>query len=116
MPSNRQLRWESAAHVAMGLGAGLLNLGLLLDRRERDQLPPENDANPVVVLRYPGNGQAPSILAGTRYPQRRGRVVYWAQVRVMDTLDDLREYQIGQAIAWPCVLAAGIAIGWGIWG
>ena len=34
----------------------------------------------------------------------------------MDTLNDLREYQIGQTIAWFGVLAAGIAIGWGIWG
>ena len=117
MPSSRQLRWESRGHVGLGILAGLSNLGLLLEKRERDSLPPENDANPTVILIFPGKGRPPAVVDGARkWPEENLIRHYWSSYRVMDTLNDLREYQIGQTIAWFGVLAAGIAIGWGIWG
>lgn len=82
---------ESVGHVLMGFGAGLVNARLLLTKREFDQLPPENDKNPVIW----NNG-----------------IEYWSKIRVMDTLHDSREYDIGGSIAWFFVLGLGGAIGY----
>ncbi len=100
-------RLESIAHIAMGLGAALVGLGLLLHRREWRQLPPENDANPVLWIKLRGAQHSWSV----SHNPFGGGDQYWSKARVMDTLRDLREYQIGATIAWPCVLGAGIAIG-----
>ena len=97
---------ESVAHVAMGFGAGLVGCGLLLDQRERDQLPPENDANPVLWIRITTLG----AIGGSRR-QSAGDREYWSRVRVMDTLNDMREYAIGATVAYPFILAAGFLVG-----
>lgn len=88
--------YEPTLHRLMGFGAGILNLGLLLDRRERRQLPPENDRNPVVFI--------------ARESRRLGGE-YWSKIRVMDTLDDMRDYARGQTVAWFVVLGMGVVIG-----
>ena len=69
----------------------MLNLRLLLARREHRQLPPENDANPVEWI--------------------DGRE-YWSKARVMDTLTDSKEYDEGGAVGWFVLVAAAFAAGW----
>lgn len=118
MATKTQLRWESAAHVAMGWGLGLIGQGWIFHRREMRQLPPENDASPAVALFFPGNGKPPTVIdaANKKWPNERSIQRFWGSARVLDSLKDLREAIIGICAAWPFVLAAGIAIGWGIWG
>lgn len=103
-------RLESAAHIAMGFGAELLNLGLLLERRERRQLPPENDEYPVVWV-DPGS-HATRAYRGSITPPAKHMHEYWSKARIMDTLDDSREYLIGQTVAWFAVVGAAFAAGW----
>ena len=86
---------EPTLHRLMGFGAGLLNLRLLLTRREFKQLPPENDKHPVQHW----NGEE-----------------YWSKVRVMDTLTDSRDYDIGGTAAYFVVLGIGVLIGWWAFG
>jgi hypothetical protein len=100
---------ESIAHIALGFVAGIMNLRLLLTHRERNQLPPENDANPLLWVPYLGKSNWDWVKAfkGGAY----GGKEYWGKERVMDTLNDSREYDIGGTIAWFVVLGGGIAIG-----
>lgn len=100
---------ESFAHVMMGFGAGLVNLRLLLNMRELNQLPPENDKNPVLWIPYIGekNWDWCKAFRGSAY----GGKEYWSKERVMDTLHDSWEYRVGETIAWFFVLGGGIAIG-----
>lgn len=112
--------FEPHLHRAMGFGAELFNLGLLLDRRERKQLPPENDAYPVKYIVLTGDG---AVLAAcftrenaeavqdriTSQPTRL--VEYWAKPRVMDTLDDTRDYAIGATIGWFVVVGVSLWLG-----
>lgn len=97
--------YEPTLHRLMGLGAGILNLGLLLDRRERRQLPPENDRYPVIWVSNSG--------PGPRYEREEfeNSDAYWAKARVMDTLDDIRDFARGQTAAWFVVLGIGILLG-----
>lgn len=97
---------EKAAHRAMGFFAGLLPLAWTLTLRERNQLPPENNANPVIWY----SGHLQFVVSGDR-PTVGLFKEYWAATRVRDTLKDTHDYAIGNAIAWPFVLGAGIAIG-----
>ena len=101
---------ESVAHVLMGFGAGLLNLRLLLTKRELDQLPPENDKNPVLWVDTDIRGKDWDWIKAWLGPAYGG-AEYWSKERVMDTLRDSREYDIGATIAWFFILAAGVAIG-----
>jgi len=71
--------FESFLHVLMGFILGLLGLHILLTIREYRQLPPENDKYPVVFLQIDE---------------------YWSKSRVMDTLNDSREYVIGYMLAY----------------
>ena len=89
---------EPTLHRLMGAVAMLSNTRLLLERRERKQLPPEND-------RYPVKRIYKDILAGEADE-------YWSKVRVMDTLDDSRDYDRGGTIAWPILVGASVAAGW----
>ena len=112
--------FEPHLHRAMGFGAELVNLGLLLDRRERKQLPPENDAYPVkyLVLDQHGNVLAATMTRETaeavqdRITRQPTRLVeYWAKPRVMDTLDDTRDYAIGATIGWFVVVGVSLWLG-----
>lgn len=93
--------WESAAHIAMGFGAELTNLRLLLNRRERRQLPPENDRYPVQFIDLARPDENP----------KTERVEYWARVRVLDTLDDSWEYRVGETFGWFVLVAGAFALG-----
>lgn len=86
-----QNRIESWAHRAMGFFAILVNLRLLLTYRELRQLPPENDANPVIRV------------AGREY---------WSKARVMDTLNDSREYDEGGTAGWFFLVLISFAAGY----
>ena len=86
-------RIEPTLHRLMGFGAMLTNTRLLLERRERKQLPPENE-------RFP-------VLSVSKYKDE-----YWSKSRVMDTLDDSRDYDRGGTIAWPILVGASVAAGW----
>ena len=97
--------YEPTLHRLMGFGAGILNLGLLLDRRERKQLPPENDRYPLVWVSNSGPGPRYG------YEEFEDSDAYWPKVRVMDTLDDIRDFARGQTAAWFVVLGIGILLG-----
>lgn len=87
-------RFNTLGHVLMGLANGFLPLNLLWTRREINQLPPENDANPV------------------KWHQINGRwKQYWSEERVRDTLDDLHEVAFGQTVGWFMTLGMGLAVG-----
>lgn len=82
-------RVESAAHIGMGFFAAFLFIGLLLHYRERWQLPPENDAHPVIWL------ISRILTYEVGFDDTDGGEEYWAKVRVMDMMNDSREYWIG---------------------
>ena len=103
---------ESAAHIAMGFVAGLLNLGLLLHLREWRQLPPANNEYPVLHIAKPeGDEERTHPKARFGSPGCIFLIPYWSKVRTLDTLRDLWEYQLGQTVSWFLVLWAGIEIG-----
>ena len=91
--------YEPTLHRLMGFGAMLFNLRLLLERRERKQLPPANDRYPVRFLNAAGL-------------QSKAGSEYWSRARVLDTLDDSRDYDRGGTIAWPILVGASVAAGW----
>jgi hypothetical protein len=94
--TNRLSMLESVAHVLMGYFAGLVGLHLLLTWREYRQLPPENDRFPVRWINLPAmNGMRPA----REYRVDSAHKEYWPKARVMDTLNDSREYVIGYTLA-----------------
>ena len=88
---------EPTLHRLMGAVAMLFNLRLLLERRERKQLPPANDRYPVRFLKPPGSKNGDE---------------YWSRARVLDTLDDSRDYDRGGAVGWFVLVGASVAAGW----
>ena len=88
---------EPTLHRLMGFGAMLTNTRLLLERRERKQLPPANDRYPVRFVKPHGSYRGDE---------------YWSRARVLDTLDDSRDYDRGGTIAWPILVGASVAAGW----
>ena len=91
---------EPTLHRLMGVLAAITNTRWLwLERRERRQLPPENDEYPVQKIAFHDRGIW---------------VAYWAKPRVMDTLDDLRQYDQGGTLGWFFTVGIGVLIGWWI--
>ena len=88
---------EPTLHRLMGAVAMLSNTRLLLERRERKQLPPANDRYPVRFVKPHGSYRGDE---------------YWSRARVLDTLDDSRDYDRGGTIAWPILVGASVAAGW----
>ena len=117
-------RWEPLepwAHRAMGFGAMLLNLRLLLTRREFKQLPPENDRYPVLYVEKdidddkdePGEWRVlPTWTGYEQWVFGRPPIEYWATPRVMDTLNDSREYDQGGTCGWFVLVAACVGLGY----
>jgi len=91
--NNRLSMLEYVAHVLMGYFCGLFGLHLLLTYRERNQLPPENNRYPVVWVSNSGPGPR------YEYNEFENSDEYWSEARVMDTLNDSREYVIGYTLA-----------------
>ena len=101
---------ESVLHVIMGFFATILNLRLLLTLREYKQLPPENDKNPVVWINCEKRGRDwdwCKAWLGSGY----GGKEYWSKERVMDTLKDSLEYDIGATLGWFVVFLLGVLFG-----
>jgi len=88
---------EPTLHRLMGFGAMLTNTRLLLERRERKQLPPANDRYPVRFVKPHGSYRGDE---------------YWSRARVLDTLDDSRDYDRGGAVGWFILVGASVAAGW----
>jgi len=116
-------RNEAWWHRLMGFGAEVVNLGLLLDRRESKQLPPANDRWPEMWVGVDSKGLASArrvVPSDGDYDvyDNDGEYVrrYWGSGRVKDSLSDLHQYAQGATAGWFVVLGAGILIGWGIWG
>lgn len=84
---------EPFLHVLMGYLAGLFGLHLILTWREYLQLPPENDRFPAIWTK-----QSTGFRAIWMY-LHEGTDEYWSKSRVMDTLNDSREYVIGYTLA-----------------
>jgi hypothetical protein len=82
---------EPFLHSCMGFLAHFVNGSLLLELRERRQLPP---GDPIAVHRFTED------LKPENAKVVRGGMEYWPKDRVMDTLNDLRQYQYGQTVAW----------------
>jgi hypothetical protein len=91
----------------------------LLTRREESQLPPENDANPVVWVRLHADGRH---AAAKRRPPTDGEsfrasrngefwIEYWSSHRVRDTLKDSREYDEGGTVGWFVVVGLSFLAG-----
>ena len=103
--------YEPTLHRLMGFGAMLFNLRLLLTRREMKQLPPENADYPALFV-APNSGP-PRHWVGYDYRRHSiGSFEYWSKIRVMDTLDDSKQYDEGGAIAWFVLVGASVAAGW----
>ena len=117
-------RYEPTLHRLLGLVASAIPGGVLLVYwiRELKRLPPENDANPVVYLLVDAKGNTlwPFTNRDTAKLEaiKDGDVVreYWSKVRVMDLLNDTKEYLQGAAVGWLLTLGLGVLIGWGVWG
>ena len=101
---------EPTLHRLMGFGAMLFNLRLLLERRERNQLPPANDRYPVLFIEEDGDVRC----FASPYPpmEHDDFDEYWSKIRVMDTLDDSKQYDEGGTIAWFVLVGASVAAGW----
>lgn len=93
---------EDIGHVLIGLIPGW---GVL---REWRQLPPENDANPVVYIDPEIAGKDWDWLKAWLGPGYGG-VPYWSSVRVADIFRDLAGYAVGD------VIRTAILIGLLIW-
>ena len=109
---------EPTLHRLMGFLAALTNTRWLwLERRERKQLPPENDRYPVFAI-WPDGTCTPLDEEPTNIKKARdaGSDIYWSEARVMDTLDDLRQYDQGGTLGWFGTVGLGVLIGWWIWG
>lgn len=102
-------RWNTTAHITLGIVAGFFNLGLLYHWHEDNQLPPENRENPVLFCK-PNYGP-PAHWIGRLNKLTGGHREYWAAPRVLDVLKDLREYQIGQTVGWFAVVIFSAWIG-----
>ena len=101
--------FESVLHVIMGFFASIFNLRLLLTLREYKQLPPENDKNPVVYITTIRTKDWDWCKAWLR--SSYGGKEYWAKERVMDTLKDSLEYDIGASLGWFVVFSLGVLFG-----
>jgi len=102
---------ESILHIMLGFVCTIFNLRLLLTWREYRQLPPRNDKNPVMWIGMSGSGKNwdwCKAWFGSGY----GGKEYWSKERVMDTMNDIREYDIGSTLAWFVVFFMGVFIGW----
>ena len=105
-------RFNRLGHIGLGIAGALLNLHLVWTKREIDQLPPENDDNPVMYLSFAweydwADGQS----IANRDPKEGGDHEYWSKARVMDTLDDSWDYAVGETIGWVMLVAGLLAIG-----
>tara|TARA_R110000823_G_scaffold315445_1_gene447619 strand:+ start:1053 stop:1379 length:327 start_codon:yes stop_codon:yes gene_type:complete len=102
--------FESVLHVIMGFIATIFNLRLLLTLREYKQLPPENNKNPVIWVDVDIVGNDwdwCKAWLGSAY----GGKEYWSKERVMDTLKDSLEYDIGASLGWFVVFSLGVLLG-----
>ena len=109
-------RYEPTLHRLLGLVASAIPGGVLLVYwiRELKRLPPENDRYPVAWLDPETHSMrcyTGSITLPTRYMDE-----YWSKARVMDLLNDTKEYLQGAAFGWLIPLGLGVLIGWGVWG
>ena len=96
--------YEPFLHRCMGFLAMLTNTRLLLTRREMKQLPPENDRYPVIfIVKYPRK----SWVVHTDL----GGDEYWSKARVMDTLNDSKQYDQGGSIGWFVLVGASMLLG-----
>lgn len=102
--------FELVLHVIMGFIATIFNLRLLLTLREYKQLPPENDKNPVVYISSIRHGEGWSWCKAWLRSSYGGKE-YWAKDRVMDTLRDSLEYDIGSTLGWFVVFSLGVLFG-----
>ena len=94
--------YEPTLHRCMGFGAMLTNTRLLLTRREMKQLPPENDDYPMQIIDLPF---ADEVI-------KTWPVEYWAEPRVMDTLNDSKQYDEGGSFGWIALVSGTITLGW----
>jgi hypothetical protein len=102
---------EPMLHMAMGFAASLVNARLLLARREFRQLPPENDEFPVVYI-DPAHLHHDGGYTEAYWPrQATTDNEYWSRARVLDTLNDLKQYDIGGTVGWFFLVAAAFAAG-----
>ena len=104
--------YEPFLHRAMGFGAMLTNTRLLLTRREMKQLPPENDRYPALAVRFDDN----RIPIGVQLRSNMGELkggwsVYWGAPRVMDTLNDSKQYDEGGTVGWFVLVGASMTLG-----
>ncbi len=95
---------ERAAHMAMGAGARLLYLDLLLWRRERiTQWPPKTNKLPVAYLDLAIEDAF--LICTTAYWYKHGMVddltEYYPAARVKDMMSDIRDYYIGATLIEP---------------
>jgi hypothetical protein len=105
--------WEPLGHKWMGAIAMLTNTRYQwLTKREMGQLPPENDRYPVLYVHTYADG-ARSV---RKLRSHGADDEYWAAIRVMDTLTDLADMDLGGQRAWPVLVAlcfsAGLFGGW----
>ena len=117
MSDNFWTRNEPTWHRLLGFAAGFIPGGMwLLHRREINQLPPENDRYPVMLIEQIGPASHEIRWRATPvFPCVEDVIdcdTYWAKPRVMDTLNDLREKVEGLAFAWPFVAGGFFALGW----
>ena len=101
---------ERFAHMAMGAGARLLYLDLLLCRRERiTQWPPKTDKLPVGYVDL--TIEDAMINRTTIYWELHFKdlVTYYPAERVADMMSDIRDYYIGATIIEP-IRWAGVAL------
>ena len=107
---------EPTLHRLMGFWAMIFNLRLLLERRERNQLPPANDRYPVFLIEMLPPSSHGIRWRGTPVDESCAEIpgcdTYWSRARVLDTLDDSRDYDRGGTIAWPILVGASVAAGW----
>ena len=104
--------YEPFLHRAMGFLAMLTNTRLLLTRREMKQLPPENDDYPVMLI----EGRVATPIENYKENlgvcrKIKGARLYWSEVRVMDTLNDSREYDEGGTVGWFVLVCASMLLG-----
>ena len=96
---------EQTGHFFMGFGCRLLYLDYLLWRREKKQLPPATEREPVLWAQQIVFGSGPFLGQDTgkwdaseqpAFPDDRQ---YWSANRVRDMMEDMRWYYIGATCA-----------------
>lgn len=108
---------EQFAHFWMGVGASLVNLGLLLWWREwKLQWPP---GNPFRI--HNPNGVNAFFLKHWKQDeyeyQNLSDEIWWTSLdRVQDTSTDLFWMEVGRTVGWFCTVGIGVLLGWLIWG